>query len=286
MNFFRSFIASCVIIFLLGSIAAGTVLHLGIYNVSALQQHTGIVYDLLEYARIRSVSTRSRTDVPNFAAIDWQQSGMRLYQSHCKQCHGAPGVSPDTFAMGMMPAPSPIAKIAQERTAEEISWVVTHGIKMSGMPAWKYHLNDEQIWQIVALVEKMPTFTAHEYSVLANNINYPIEPISDRSPTLHASSKNERLKRGRLALQQYDCTGCHDIPGIVASKTHVGPPLGGIKEQIFLAGILPMNPRTLKQWIRFPQELKPLTLMPSMGVPEEHAELMVEYLLSDKVNPK
>ena len=34
--------------------------------------------------------------------------------------------------------------------------------------------------------------------------------------------------RGRLALTQYACNGCHVIPGVTGAQVHVGPPLAGM----------------------------------------------------------
>lgn len=286
MKYIRSFLLSVVVILVSGSVIAGGVLYFGTYNVSALQQHTDIVFQILEYARVRSISTRSNANVPDLESLDWQKSGVALYQAHCQQCHGAPGIAPNAFALGMMPAPSPIVKIAQLRPPEDVFWAIRNGIKMSGMPAWKYRLRDEEIWQIVALIERMDSFTTWEYALLEQDAGNLSATADGAAPLFAIEDKEERLKLGRIALQQYDCTGCHEIPKITAAATNVGPPLKGIQRQIFLVGLLPMNADNLIQWIRFPEKIKPGTTMPNMNVPPEHAALMVEYLLSDTVNPQ
>lgn len=286
MTYIRSFLLSLAIIVVSGSIIASGVLYFGTYNVSALQQHTDIVFQVLEFARVRSISTRSDTKVPDLDDLDWQTSGIKLYQTHCQQCHGAPGIAPNAFALGMMPAPSPIVKIAQLRPPEDIFWAIRHGIKMSGMPAWKYRLREEEIWQIVALVKRMNSFTTKEYALLKEDAESFSATQDNAAPVFAIGDKEERLKLGRIALQQYDCIGCHEIPKITGAATNVGPPLKGIQRQIFLVGLLPMNADNLIQWIRFPEQIKPGTTMPNMNVPPEHAALMVEYLLSDSVNPK
>lgn len=286
MKFIRSLSLSLACILIIGSAIAAYVLYFGVYNVSALQQHTGIVFELLEYARVRSISVHSKRDVPDLESTDWKHSGLVLYTAHCQQCHGAPGIAPDSFSLGMLPAPSPIIKIARSRPPEEIFWAITHGVKMSGMPAWKYRLSEKERRQLVALIINMASLTTREYANLLEDATHLAVAKSHPAPEFSIQNQKERLKLGRIALQQYNCSGCHEIPGITAAATHVGPSLKKIEKQVFLVGLLPMNAHNLKQWIRFPQAIKPGTAMPSMDVPEEHAELMIEYLLSDTVNPQ
>lgn len=83
---------------------------------------------------------------------------------------------------------------------------------------------------------------------------------------------------GREALAQYACHVCHRIPGIIGAIGHVGPPLAGIAERKYLAGVLRNTPENMLHWIRHPQEVDPLTTMPDMGVSEDHARDIVAYL--------
>jgi cytochrome c2 len=86
--------------------------------------------------------------------------------------------------------------------------------------------------------------------------------------------------RGRLALTQYACHACHQIPGITGSAVHVGPPLDGLAKRRVIARNLPNTPANLGRWIREPQKIDPHTAMPTLGVSEEDAKDMVAYLLT------
>ncbi|HYE35793.1 c-type cytochrome [Methylocaldum sp.] len=88
--------------------------------------------------------------------------------------------------------------------------------------------------------------------------------------------------RGRIALQQYACTTCHIIPGIVGAKGLAGPPLTGWANRIYIAGILPNTPDDLVLWLRDPQRISPGTAMPNLGVTERDAWDMAAYLYSLK----
>jgi hypothetical protein len=44
-------------------------------------------------------------------------------------------------------------------------WMIRNGIKMSGMPAWPDH-SDEDIWNIVAFLGQLPKMSEQDYSNL------------------------------------------------------------------------------------------------------------------------
>jgi cytochrome c2 len=86
--------------------------------------------------------------------------------------------------------------------------------------------------------------------------------------------------RGKLALAQYACHACHQIPGITGSEVYVGPVLEGFASRRIIARDLPNTPENLARWIRNPQQIDPHTAMPSLGVSEGDARDMVAYLLT------
>jgi mono/diheme cytochrome c family protein len=44
-------------------------------------------------------------------------------------------------------------------------WTLKHGIKMTGMPAWSDH-SDEELWATVAFLQKLPAMNDQEYASL------------------------------------------------------------------------------------------------------------------------
>ena len=45
-------------------------------------------------------------------------------------------------------------------------WVIKHGIKASGMPAWGKSMGDEYIWGMVAFLQQLPKLDAAQYKAL------------------------------------------------------------------------------------------------------------------------
>jgi cytochrome c2 len=89
-------------------------------------------------------------------------------------------------------------------------------------------------------------------------------------------------ENGRLLLRQFACGSCHSIPGVADAGGKVGPPLEGIAERVYLAGVLPNTPQNMAAFIRAPQAVDPRTAMPDMGVTPAHARDMVAYLYTLK----
>ena len=53
--------------------------------------------------------------------------------------------------------------------AAEQFWIVKHGVKMTGMPAWGVTHDDELLWDVVAFVRKLPELTPEQYETMVKN---------------------------------------------------------------------------------------------------------------------
>ena len=85
-------------------------------------------------------------------------AGIDLYGRHCAICHGtAKGeASASPIAKGEYPSPPQLATEGVEDDPEGYSfWKIKHGIRWTGMPAWKDALSDEEIWTIALFLKHM-----------------------------------------------------------------------------------------------------------------------------------
>ncbi len=80
------------------------------------------------------------------------------------------------------------------------------------------------------------------------------------------------------AMRQYGCPACHVIPGVAGASGQVGPSLAGLAQRSYVAGTLPNTPQNLASWVMHPQHLRPGTAMPEMGVSEQDAQRILEFL--------
>lgn len=259
-----------------GLLVAGVVVYSGAYNVGATSQHLQPVHSLLETTMRQSVRWRARhIAAPPLDDAHRVQRGAALFHGKCVQCHGAPGVAQADIGKSMQPVPGPLVDALQRWHPREIYWITRHGIKMSGMPAWEFRLDESQLWDVVAFVQALPDLTPQAYAQATGLA--VAAPVLEKVP---APSRSSDVERGRLALAQYACQACHTIPGITSSSPNVGPPLKGLASRSLIAGKLANTPDNLVQWVRHPKAVKPLTAMPDMGVSEADARDMAAYLLT------
>lgn len=85
-------------------------------------------------------------------------------------------------------------------------------------------------------------------------------------------------KLGKRLIEQYQCGSCHDIPGVAAATSTVGPALQGFGRRSYIGGRIPNMPAPLIQWLADPPAMKPGTMMPNLGVSEADARHMAAYL--------
>ena len=249
----------------------------GLYDTAATQQHFQPVYSMIERAMRQSVRLRARAvevppmlDAPQLIA-----RGAGCFRDRCVVCHGAPGVAQSPFGQSMQPLPGPLMDAAHRWKPRELYWLTRNGIRMSGMPAWQFHLSDEDLWAVVAFLQKLPELSPREYAQSADPASAPAckAPRSAGGPARAADAA-----RGRVALTQYACSACHTIPGVAGSYPQVGPPLSGMARRTFIAGRLPNTPDTLVRWITRTHEVDPRSAMPDMGVSEQDARDIAAYL--------
>ena len=153
---------------LVGAAAVG--IYAGLYNIAADVPHTQPVYWLLETVRDRSIAARARDIVvPNDLNDPNRISrGAGQYADMCSGCHLAPGMKRTEISRGLYPR-APELRRKTDLTPAEQFWVVKHGVKMTGMPAWGVTHDDELLWDVVAFVRKLPELTPEQYETLVKN---------------------------------------------------------------------------------------------------------------------
>lgn len=83
------------------------------------------------------------------------QAAAKTYKEHCAVCHGVPDAAKTAIAEGMFPKPPQLFKgtgVTDDETWESY-WKIAGGIRMTGMPGFKDHLSETQMWQVAVLVK-------------------------------------------------------------------------------------------------------------------------------------
>ena len=89
-------------------------------------------------------------------------AGAKTYKDNCGFCHGVPGQPAAAAAKSMFPPPPQLFEHDEMVTDDPEGvpfWIITHGIRLSGMPGFASALSDEQRWQLAMLLthaDKLP----------------------------------------------------------------------------------------------------------------------------------
>ena len=142
---------------------------LGLYDIGADAPHMVITRAAIAYVRERSIDVRAANiAVPSGLEEPGRVAdGASDYDAMCTGCHLAPGMKENEMRPGLYPKPPKLAAIPAAPPAEQF-WVIKHGIKMSGMPAWGKTHSDDEIWNMVAFLQKLPKLTPGEYKMLVD----------------------------------------------------------------------------------------------------------------------
>jgi mono/diheme cytochrome c family protein len=154
-------------------VAVGTpslTIYAGAYDVAADIPHAQPVYWFLQTVRQRSIVARA-TDIAVPTGLDDSKriaSGAAQYAEMCSSCHLAPGMKRTEISQGLYPRAPELRRGSDLSPAEEF-WVVKHGIKATGMPAWGVTHDDELLWDVVAFLRKLPELSADQYQALVKS---------------------------------------------------------------------------------------------------------------------
>lgn len=150
----------------LAGMIGGVTILTGAYNVAATEPHYAITVSLFSAARDRAIAVRAKEMIPPSGWLERAdlKKGFRSYHDMCVVCHAAPGLKDSVVRMGLNPEPPRLTEDrVQQRTDAELFWIIKHGIKMSGMPAFGPTHTDEEIWDVAAFLRRLASMQPADY---------------------------------------------------------------------------------------------------------------------------
>lgn len=178
----------------------------GIAPIKASSGHWAITEAFLQFAKRRSVTTHTlTTKVPPLDDPALVLKGAGHYDFGCRACHGSPSLEQPRIAAQMTPRPPDLRGKALTYEPEELFYIVKHGIKFTGMPAWPARERDDEVWAMVAFLKALPFISVEEYHRLArgpadDSPRVPLEDLVTPSDVPAAITEN--------------CARCHGTDGL------------------------------------------------------------------------
>lgn len=179
----------------------------GIINVGASSGHWRITYWALHWVMQNSTRTYARLEPEPPANLDTPAHVRRAvghFETSCAFCHGSPLRVNPVLPAHMTPMPPPLSNASATWSPRELSRIVKHGVKYTGMPAWIAPERDDEVWAMVAFLRALPGLSAADYRKLASGPAVP----------------QDRVLEG--------CARCHGLDG--GSSEGAFPVIGGQSE--------------------------------------------------------
>jgi mono/diheme cytochrome c family protein len=83
-------------------------------------------------------------------------AGIKLYAQDCAVCHGDASGKATDVAKGLYEKPPQLANDGVEDDPDGVTyWKLAHGIRWTGMPAFRRTLSDKQLWQLTVFLKTM-----------------------------------------------------------------------------------------------------------------------------------
>jgi cytochrome c len=101
---------------------------------------------------------------------------------------------------------------------------------------------------------------------------------ASRSEAVARALTNGDPTHASVLVTRYGCGGCHTIPVLPAADGKVGPPLSGLRQRVFIAGVLPNTADNLINWIVAPRAYSPGSAMPVTGISKAEAGDVAAWL--------
>jgi len=164
---------------LLAVLAALGVIYSGVFNVAATVTDAPLLRGALVATREASIKHRAQDiHAPPLGGAGQVERGFRIYREMCVMCHAPPGRPTPPMAIGFNPQAPTLVEEAEEMTPAELFWVTRNGIRFTGMPAWGPTRSDQEIWDMVAFMKRLPEMSAADYDALERR--FPPAPPKQR----------------------------------------------------------------------------------------------------------
>jgi cytochrome c553 len=200
----------------------------GVIPIKASSGHWPITAWILEFSMHRSIATHAmRIQAPALEDRSMILKGAGHYDIGCRPCHGSPELQRPRIAARMTPPPPYLPPVLHEWTPEQLFYLVKHGVKFTGMPAWPSQQRDDEVWAMVAFLVKFRHVSAEDYRRLSHG---DVEATRESAP----EEDMEGPKHPPQGIAE-NCGRCHGLDG--GGRGGAFPKLAGQKPEYFTASL-------------------------------------------------
>ncbi len=105
---------------------------------------------------------------PNDASLI---AGMKIYQTNCASCHGDISHRNGMLAEALYPRAPQFMEDSPDMPENQNFYIIQHGVRLSGMPAWKQALSEQEMWQVTTFIShmgKLPPVVSQQWEAITS----------------------------------------------------------------------------------------------------------------------
>jgi hypothetical protein len=187
---------SIIVVLLAAAVALGVVLMMVSLNGLSARTEPSVAERLIAGVVRRSSVPRRMRNLSNpivFSPEVWTEARGH-FADHCASCHANNGSGDTALGRGMFPrAPDMRLDGTQRRTDGELYWIIEHGVRLTGMPAWGNGTDtDADTWKLVHLIRRLHQLTPEQVQEMeAMNPKSPSELEEERQDRNFLEGKDQ-----------------------------------------------------------------------------------------------
>jgi mono/diheme cytochrome c family protein len=116
------------------------------------------------------------------------------FVEHCSVCHGAAGHGDTLYGRNLYPKVPDLTQADTQRLTDgELFYIISNGVRFTGMPAFGGEDSPESIWGLVSFIRRLPKLTPEEIRQLRKMAELRGTETDEKSePTSGATDKTKR----------------------------------------------------------------------------------------------
>ncbi|HEY3586279.1 MAG TPA: cytochrome c [Myxococcaceae bacterium] len=160
-----------VVLLLLGAVGVVGIcvaVTLGAVSLSATtrpsKMEKAVAHAVLD-ASVRARAPRGKSAPTDPASV---ARGREAYRANCLVCHGVPGGEQSAIAAGLNPPVPDLGEPETQRRSDgEIYFLVSGGVRLTGMPGFEKSLSEKTRWELVAFLRALPKLGEGELQAIS-----------------------------------------------------------------------------------------------------------------------
>jgi mono/diheme cytochrome c family protein len=131
---------------------------------SAREKPTWVeVYFARQARKIATPAGAKKLRSPYPLTPDRLASARAHWIDHCATCHSFDGSGNTALGKNMYPpAPEMRDSATQSLSDGELFYIISNGVRFTGMPAWGGEHSPEETWELVGFIRRLPSLTPEE----------------------------------------------------------------------------------------------------------------------------